>query len=135
MPAIFFVNQTQSFRGVMFLSSTAKTVFGDNQKQDTTSDGIPKWEVQVVATFDQFGRAENEILKIGVASYKDPAEALGGMPQPVELVNFRIGVTPVEKRNDKNGVERITGGKVWYQADEVRSTAQAPAPRAAKSES
>jgi hypothetical protein len=134
MPAIFFIDQVRSFRGVMFLSSSPKMAFG-TQNQDTTSDGIPKWEVQCVCTFDQFGRAENEVLKIGVASYKDPAEPLGGMPQPVELVNFRVGVSPVEKSQDRNGKERITGGKPWYQADEIRSNAQAPAPRAAKSES
>lgn len=134
MPAIFFVNQAASFRAVMFLSSAPKTVFGDNNKQDTTADGTPKWTVDVVATFEQFGRSENEVLKIGVNSHKDPAEALGGMPQPVELVNFRIGVTPVETRRDKNGQEKVTGGKVWYAADEVRSLASAPAPRAAKNE-
>lgn len=133
MPAIFHVDQAATFRGVMFLSSAAKMVFGDNNKQDTNADGIPKWEVQVVATFDQFGRSENEVLKIGVASYKDPSEALGGMPQPVELVNFRVGIAPVEKRVDKNGREKITGGSAWYAADELRPLSAPPAPRSAKS--
>jgi hypothetical protein len=119
MPAIFHVDQARTFRMVMFLSSSAKTVFGQNDKQDTTKDGVPKWEVQVVATFEQFGRMENEILKVGVASYADPAQALGG-PQPVELVGFRVGVSPAEKRTDKNGNDRIVGGAAWYQADEIR---------------
>lgn len=121
MPAIFHVDQARTFRMVMFLSSAPKTVFGNNQQQDKTSDGTPKWEVQVVATFEQFGRTENEILKVGVASHTDPAMPLNGTPQPVELVGFRVGVSPAEKRTDKNGNERISGGTAWYQADEIRS--------------
>jgi hypothetical protein len=131
MPAIFYVEQTRTFKGVMFLSAAPKTVFGQNDKQDTAADGTPKWEVQVVATFEQFGRPENEVLKIGIQSYTNPGEALGHMPQPVELVGFRVGVSPVEKKTDpKTGRERITGGTAWYQADEIRSITAVPQSRA-----
>jgi hypothetical protein len=131
MPAIFYVDQAKSFNMLMFLSSSPKTVFGNNDKQDTTKDGVPKWEVQVVATFQQFGRVENEILKIGIASHQDPAQTLGG-PQPVELVGFRVGVSPAEKRTDRNGNEKIVGGTAWYQADEVRAINAVPAGRKAE---
>lgn len=132
MPAIFHVDQARTFKMVMFLSSAPKTVFGNNQQQDKTADGTPKWEVQVVATFEQFGRTENEILKVGVASHSDPAAALGGMPQPVELVGFRVGVTPAEKRTDRNGNEKVVGGTAWYQADEVRALSAVPSGRKAE---
>ncbi|MGW1306723.1 hypothetical protein ACWD5R_44915 [Streptomyces sp. NPDC002514] len=112
MPAIFHVDQARTFKMVMFLSSAPKTVFGNNAQQDTTKDGIPKWEVQVVATFEQFGEIENEILKVGVASQADPGQTVGG-PQPVELVGFRVGVSPAEKRTDKNRKERVVGGTAW----------------------
>ncbi|WP_433860284.1 hypothetical protein [Streptomyces kronopolitis] len=128
MPAIFFVDQVKSFNMLMFLSSSPKTVFGNNDKQDTTKDGIPKWEVQVVATFTQFGRVENEILKVGIASEQDPAKSVSG-PQPIELVGFRVGVSPAEKRTDRNGNEKIVGGTAWYQADEVRALNAVPAGR------
>jgi hypothetical protein len=121
MPAIFHVDQARTFRMVMFLSSAAKTVFGKSDVQDTLKDGTPKWEVQVVATFEVFGRLENEVLKVGINSYTDPSQALGGMPQPVELVGFRVGVSPPEERTDQNGNKKITGGKAWYQADEIRA--------------
>lgn len=134
MPAIFHVDQARTFKAVMFMSSSPKMAFGNNTQQDKLKDGTPKWEVQLVASFEQFGRIENEILKVGVNSYKDPGEALGFMPQPVELVNFRVGVSPVEEREDNQGRKKIVGGKAWYQADEIRALAQAPAPRAAKSE-
>ncbi|WP_033314679.1 hypothetical protein [Streptomyces iakyrus] len=129
MPAIFHVDQARTFKAVMFMSVAPKTVFGKNDVQDTTKDGTPKWEVQVVASFEQFGKIENEILKIGVNSHKNPGEALQHMPQPVELVGFRVGVSPVEKRTDSNGRERITGGTAWYQADEVRALNAVPAGR------
>ncbi|MFI1801984.1 hypothetical protein ACH427_32280, partial [Streptomyces sp. NPDC020379] len=113
MPAIFHVDQARTFKLVMFLSCSPKMAFG-TQQQDKTKDGLPKWEVQVVAGFDQFGRVENEVLKIGVASHTDPAQPLGGMPQPVELVGFRVGVSPVETKKDKNGNDVVRGGTAWY---------------------
>lgn len=133
MPANFYVDQARSFKGVMFMSSSPKMAFG-TQQQDKTKDGLPKWEVQVVGTYEQFGRVENEILKVGIASYDDPAKALGGMPQPVELVNFRIGITPATKRTDRDGNERVSGGTAWYAADEVRSLSAVPSSRSAKQE-
>ena len=128
MPAIFHVDQARTFSMVMFLSCAAKMQIG-TQTQDKTKDGMPKWEVQVVASFTQFGRTENEILKVGVVSYDDPAKALNNMPQPVELVGFRVGVTPAEKRTDRNGNEKIMGGTAWYQADEIRALSAVPTGR------
>jgi len=128
MPAIFHVDQAATFSMVMFLSSAPKMQFG-TQQQDTAKDGTPKWEVQVVASFTQFGRTENEILKVGVLSHQDPAAPLQGMPQPVELVGFRVGVTPAEKRTDRNGNEKIMGGTAWYQADEIRALNAVPTSR------
>ncbi|MXG30501.1 hypothetical protein [Streptomyces sp. YIM 132580] len=130
MPAIFHVDQAATFSMVMFLSSAPKMQFG-TQQQDTAKDGTPKWEVQVVASFTQFGRTENEILKVGVLSHTDPAKPLNGMPQPVELAGFRVGVTPAEKRTDRNGNEKIMGGTAWYQADEIRPLSGVPTSRKA----
>ncbi|MGW9597798.1 hypothetical protein ACWHLZ_47080, partial [Streptomyces chartreusis] len=118
---------------VMFLSSSPKMQFG-TQQQDTAKDGTPKWEVQVVASFTQFGRTENEILKVGVLSHQDPAAPLQGMPQPVELVGFRVGVTPAEKRTDRNGNEKVVGGTAWYQADEIRPLNAVPTSRKSASQ-
>jgi hypothetical protein len=134
MPAIFHVDQARTFSMVMFLSSAPKMAFG-TQQQDTAKDGTPKWEVQVVASFTQFGRTENEILKVGVLSHDDPAKALNGMPQPVELVGFRVGVSPAEKRTDKNGNDRVVGGTAWYQADEIRALSAVPGSRGSKASS
>lgn len=130
MPALFYVDQAKSFNGVMFMSGGPKMGFGV-QTQDKMKDGTPKWEAQVVVTYMQFGRMENEVIKVGIASHDDPFKALGNMPQPVELVGFRVGVTPVQTTKDQNGNERTTGGKAWYQADELRSTAQVPSGRKA----
>ncbi|MET7791992.1 hypothetical protein ABZS93_36295, partial [Streptomyces sp900116325] len=68
---------------------------------------------------------------VGVLSHQDPAAPLQGMPQPVELVGFRVGVTPAEKRTDRNGNEKIMGGTAWYQADEIRALNAVPTSRKA----
>jgi hypothetical protein len=122
MPAIFTVDQAATFRQVFFMSCEPKLGFGDLRGvQEVNGEGVPKWVVQVVATFDQFGRAENEILKVGMAEHVDPTKHLGGMPQPVQLVGFRVGVSKVEERlNPKTGEKKIVGGQAWYQADEIR---------------
>jgi hypothetical protein len=130
MPAIFAVDQAATFRAVMFLSAAPKLGFGSD-KQETAKDGTPKWQVQVVATFEQFGRMENEVLKVGITSETDPNVAMGGMPQPVQLVGFRVGVLPAEKRVDRNGNEKIVGGSAWYAADELRPLS-ATAPSASR---
>ncbi|WP_407841865.1 hypothetical protein ACE1OC_41570 (plasmid) [Streptomyces sp. DSM 116496] len=130
MPAIFHVDQARTFKAVMFMSVSAKTVFGNNAQQDKTKDGLPKWEVQLVVSFEQFGKVENEILKVGVNMHGNPGDPLGHMPQPVELVNFRVGVSPVEERTDQHGNKKITGGKAWYQADEIRALNAVPQSRA-----
>lgn len=129
MPAIFHVDQAATFRMVMFLSSSPKLVFGSQTQQDVTSDGTPKWTVEVVAGFEQFGRVTNEVLKIGVASHQDPAAALGGMPQPVHLNGFRVGVAPVETKKDKNGNDVVRGGTAWYAADGIVAANAVPASR------
>ncbi|MCX2185011.1 hypothetical protein KV205_31480 [Streptomyces sp. SKN60] len=124
MPGTFYVDQEQTFKAVIFLSSAPRMAYGASDKQDTTKDGVPKWEIQVAATFEHFGRLENEVLKVNMISYTDPGEAIG-LPQPVELVGFRVRVHPVEKRLDKNGVERITGGTASYQADGITALSAA----------
>jgi hypothetical protein len=123
MPAIFTVDQAATFRQVFFMSCDPKMGFGElRDVQETNSEGVPKWVVQVVATFEQFGRAENEILKVGMVGHVDPTKHLGGMPQPVQLAGFRVGVSKVEERtNPKTGEKRVVGGQAWYQADEIRS--------------
>jgi hypothetical protein len=130
MTAIFHVDQAATFRMVMFLSSAPKLVFGKDI-QDTNSDGVPRWEVQIVASFEGFGgKVENEVLKVGMVDHRDPADALGGMPQPVQLVGFRVGVMPPKSVKDKDGRDKISGGTAFYQADGLQPLG-VPATRAA----
>jgi hypothetical protein len=123
MTAVFTVDQAATFKSVFFLSSEPKMAFGKQGVQETAADGTPKWQVQVAAGFEQFGRTVNEILVVTMAGGSDPAGSLGGMPQPVQFGGFRVGVSPVEKRVDKDGKEKITGGTAWYQADVIRPLA------------
>lgn len=126
MPQTFVVDQKATFEAVAFLNCVPKMVFGSRDRQETATDGTPKWVIELVAGFRQFGQVTSEVIKVGVTSYKDPGEGLA-MYTPVHLINFVVGVTPPEKRtNEKTGQERITGGTAWYRCDEIRS-ALAPA--------
>lgn len=121
MPQIFRVDQAATFVAVAFLSSAPKTKFG-TLDQDKTRDGLPKWEVQVVAAIRDGERTSNEVLKINLASPTDPGQGIG-MYTPVQLVGMAIGVTPAEQVTDqRTGQTKVRGGSVWYRADAIRAT-------------
>ena len=92
----------------------AQDPFGSDV-QETTKDGVPKWEVQLVASFRQFGRSTNEIIKVGMTSPSQPGTELGPA-EPVQLVGFEIGV--MDKKNREG---QIVGAQVWYRCQEVRA--------------
>ncbi|GAA4940141.1 hypothetical protein EV188_106239 [Actinomycetospora succinea] len=122
MPQNFKIDQAATFESLLFLSCEPKTAFGDNYRQETTKDGLPKWQFQLAARFRQFGRATNEIINVGMVAEQDPGQDL--MPAtPVQLVGFEIGV--MDKRN-RDG--EPVGAQVWYRCEEVRPlTATGPA--------
>jgi hypothetical protein len=110
----FKIDQARTFMGIAFLGSDV---------QEVAKDGTPKWQVEVVAGFrDQFGRVNNEVLKIGVASHKNPGEGVHPYT-PVQLVEFEVGVMEKTKRNPETNEERVIGVTVWYRANEVRPLA------------
>lgn len=117
MPQVFKIDQAATFTHVMFLSAEPKTKFGSQSDQECMKDGTPKWDVQVVAGFSQFGKVTNEVIKVGVASQKRPGE---GLPPatPVHLINFEVGVMDKTARDGS-----IIGAQVWYRCSEVRSIA------------
>ena len=72
----FKIDQAATFDSIRLLSVAPKTAFGDQYRQESTKDGVPKWEAQVVAGFRQFGRTQNEIIKVGIAAGHDPGEGI-----------------------------------------------------------
>jgi len=116
MPQTFVVDQAATFQGVAFLSSEPRRQFG-TEIQELTKDGLPKWEIQLIASFrDNFGRASNEVIKVGYAGPKNPGEGLA-MYTPVQLVNFTVGVM---ERRDQRDPDRVVGVQVWYRCDGIR---------------
>lgn len=122
MPQTFKIDQAATFSGVVLLSIEPKPVFGSTDVQDTTSDGVPKWEAQVVAGFRQFGKTVNEVLKIGLTRHGNPMEGLTPYT-PVELVDLEVGVMPKERKDRDTGQSEMVGVTVWYRCAEIRSTA------------
>ena len=125
MPQNFKVDQAATFANMILLSSAPKLKFGSDVDQECAKDGTPKWEIQVAAGFSQFGKIQNEVLKIGVAAAKDPADGIQPY-SPVELVGFEIGVM---EKTGKDG--SIIGAQIWYRAEQIRSTSATSAPPAA----
>jgi hypothetical protein len=122
----FKIDQAATFAGVAFLSCDPKTKFGARDVQETTKDGIPKWDLQVVATFKSAFGTTSEVLKVGVASHKNPADGLHPYT-PIALNGFEVGVMEKTKRNPETGEERVIGVQVWYRCADLRSLAGAPA--------
>jgi hypothetical protein len=120
----FKIDQAATFAGVAFLSAEPKLKFGSSTDQECAKGtGTPKWTVQVVAGFmDQFGKIQNEVMKIGVVSERNPGEGLAPYT-PVHLIGFEVGVMEKTKRHPDSGEERVIGVQVWYRAKEIRSTA------------
>jgi hypothetical protein len=119
MPQQFLVDQAGTFSHVVLLSCEPKIGFGGSE-QDRTKDGTPKWELQLVAGFKAFDRSANEVIKVGMAGERNPAESI---PQftPVQLINFQIGVM------DKRGRDgELQGAQIWYRCDAVRPIGAVP---------
>lgn len=119
MPQTYKIDQAATFDGVVLLSVEPKITFGGTE-QDRNKDGLPKWEAQVVAGFKAFGSTNNEVLKIGLASYTNPMDALTAYT-PVQLVDFEVGVMARERRNKDTGASEMTGVQVWYRCGEIRA--------------
>lgn len=121
MPQTFKIDQAATFSGVALLSIEPKLVFG-SEAQDRTSDGVPKWEAQVVAGFRQFNRTANEVLKIGLVGHTNPMDGLQPYT-PIELVGFEVGVMPKERKDRDTGQTELVGVTVWYRCAEIRPIA------------
>ncbi|MQA17030.1 MAG: hypothetical protein GEV09_23730, partial [Pseudonocardiaceae bacterium] len=76
----FKIDQAATFDYVRLLSMEPKTAFGDQFRQETTKDGVPKWEAQLVAGFRQFGKTQNEIIKVGIRLARRPPSSSGWPP-------------------------------------------------------
>jgi hypothetical protein len=113
MPQTYKIDQAATFAGVALLSVEPKVAFG-SAEQDRTSDGVPKWEAQLVAGFHQFGKINNEILKVGVVAHTNPGDGLAPYT-PVELVGFEVGVMEKKGRDGQ-----VVGVQVWYRAEQLR---------------
>jgi hypothetical protein len=120
----FRIDQAATFAGLVYLSSEPKLGF-QSTNQETTKDGTPKWEVQVLGAFrDSFGKTSNEVVKVGIAAERNPGDGIGPFTA-VQLVDFEVGV--MEKtRKDQNGQEKVIGASVWFRASKVRSIAETP---------
>lgn len=125
MPGTFVVDPAATFTATLLLSSSPKRKFGSQTEQETNAAGVPKWALEVAATFAPAFDGQqpvSEILSVTVTTPADPA--MGMTPgTPIALEGLRVGVTAPEKRD--NGT--IRGGRLWYSATGLRSFSAARA--------
>jgi len=119
----FKVDQAGTFAGpLVFIQCVEKRAInaaGQSAGQAKTNDGTPKWELHLLGLFNGFGgQITPEVIKVGIASVKNPAEGLS--PQtPVVLDGLELGV--MEKtRKLSSGEEKIIGVNVWHRAEGIR---------------
>lgn len=134
-PQQFAVDQTQTFDFVMLMGVEPKLAFKSTE-QETTKDGVPKWEAHVSAGFKSFGQTQYTMIKVSVVAESNPGESLAP-GTPVQLVGFVIGVMDKVVKDKDTGESKTVGAQVWYRADEIRSTAATgpPASRGKSAES
>jgi hypothetical protein len=124
----FKIDQGATFQGIAFLSCVPKTGFRSDVQEVTKGGlnaGTPKWVVEVIAqTQDQFGRPQNQVLKVTIASHRNPAEGMNPYT-PVGMVDFEIGVMESKKKNPDTGEEKIVGVTIWYRAAAIKALAAA----------
>lgn len=123
MPTNFVIDQAASFRQAVLVQSDPKLRFGSDVQETTKGTAIPVWTVQVLVSQEQFGRLQNEIVKVTIASPKDPQE---GIPpfSPVRLHNLQVGVMATSKRDKETGAETVTGAGVYFRADRIEAAIQ-----------
>lgn len=126
-PQVFTVEQAATFNVVMLMAVEPKLKFGSQTEQETTNDGLGKWEAHLSAGFKAFGKTEYCMIKVGLVGEKNPGDGLAP-GTPVELVGFQIGVMDKYVKDKESGQSKPVGAQVWYRADQLRSiAATAPA--------
>jgi hypothetical protein len=108
------IDQARTFATLMLLGVSLKLAFGDNERQETTKSGLPKWVAQLAAEFRAFGRPVRELINVTIDAERNPGDGLAPGTF-MELIDFEIGV--MEKRN-RDG--QVTGVQVWYRASSMR---------------
>jgi hypothetical protein len=84
-----YVDQEQTFGHMYFLQCTPKNDHKTGA-QLATSDGTPKWEVELLTVVSNMGRAESEVIKVGIAHAGNPCPKLAAMTT-VRLVGLQFG--------------------------------------------
>lgn len=115
----FKIDQQATFAGpLQFLQSAPKTAMGSDQQQ-TTKDGVPKWEIHLLGMFHGgFSGLSPEVLKVGIAQHGDPGEGLD-QNTPVIMQGLEVGVMEKTKKNPQTGEEKIIGVTVWHRAESM----------------
>lgn len=120
-PQLFRVDPTATFEMVSLLQVVPKTAFRSTV-QETTKDGLPKWEGQFTCGFQAFGRTEFSILKVGFAGPRNPGDGIAP-GTPVNIVGLEVGVMDKTITDKTTGETKTVGAQVWFRAEGVASIA------------
>lgn len=118
MPGGFItVDCKNTFAAAIFLGAVGKTIFGSDLP-DISKDGQRKYSADVAVTYLADRRPVSEVISVSLMG-ADPSAAITP-GQPVEFDRLRCSVSSPEKREGSN---RISGGRLFFMADGIRSGA------------
>jgi hypothetical protein len=126
MPGTLIVNARESFSTVIFMGSEPRMRFG-TLEQDVSANGERKWTVSAAVTYtaEPGQRTQSDVLNVTVTGpAADPGLSIPTGSQ-IEFDALRVGVSAPEQREGSN---RIVGGRAWFTARNVRAVNGRPVP-------
>jgi hypothetical protein len=136
MPSSVYVETTLTFEGTpIFIGCEPKTDFESGAqartkpaKQEAGKPDLPgllKWELHIAAKFRTSFRPAPEVIVVGIASDRNPAEGL--MPgTPVELRSLQYGSMDKQIRDRETGQRSLGGAQNWWRCEAVRPISAVP---------
>lgn len=119
--ATLTIDQAQTFATQLLMSSGRKIKYGTQGEVATNAQGIPQWTCEVAVSYrtKPGERSSSEVLTVTITAAGDPFENTPA-GTPVIFDGLRAGLSAPE------ATERgIRGGRLWYQADGIRSAVPA----------
>ena len=119
--ARFIIDQAESFTRANLVQVTPRIAFGSDGVQETTKDGIPVWQAEVIIGVEGFGGAvASEVIKVRVVSPKDPAEGIPGF-SPVKLHRLAVSVYDASRKDRDTGQREVTGAGVAFSCERIEA--------------
>lgn len=114
-----YVDQAATFKQAVLVQVDPKLAYQSDQ-QEKTRDGVPQWVAQVMVKVENFGRETNEVIKVSIASHKNPAEDIPPF-SPLRMHGLAANVYDASRKNRDTNQREVTGAGVSFRCDRLES--------------